>query len=728
MDNLSSMCDLILENIKSDIYVPMDMRELTDFLQIEQGQYDLFSEAIDTLMSSGEICFTKKGKIISSVASGYIIGTFRQSSKSFGFVLNEKGDIYIKKENTIGAINGDKVMVSLLSKSNNGNSREGQIIKILEHTVTEIVGTFNVINVSSPKFKVGNKKQKKIPSKHLGVKYIVQPDDPKLRFNVEIPHSRSNGAKNGQKVAVFLTEYPKKSSDNPVGKVIKIFGETKSKDANYKSILFENGIKQRFNEETLLEAKAIKTHCDVGNRLDLRNKIIFTIDGEGAKDFDDAISIERDGNGYILGVHIADVSHYVKEKSALDKEAMQRGNSVYFTDKVIPMLPEELSNGVCSLNRDSDKYTLSAFINLDCDGNIRSYEFKESIISSCMRGVYHEINDVIDNGNKSEYYSKYDFLFENTIPTMLELYEKLYKKTKERGSPELETTESEIILDDDGYPVDIVCRIRGTSERMIEQFMLAANQAAAMFLNSMSLPCVFRIHEEPTAEKVQAFAEFIYNLGLNVLPLRRKKLLPSNYRDVAIEASEKGLSQVVTPIMLRSMMKAKYSTAAEGHFGLACELYCHFTSPIRRYADLAVHRIIKTAINGELTSNRISRFEAYAKKAADAANEAELRTLNAERDIEDLYKAIFMSDKIGMIFDGIISSIQSFGMFAELENTCEGLIPISTLPGWYEYDEASRSLYSENGKRFSLGQRIKIKVEKSDVISKKIEFSLVDKG
>ena len=727
---LDEMMTLVRDTVSGELYTPTDMRGLTALLALAPAEYDLFAEAVDALIETGEICETKRGKLISVDDSGYIVGIFRSTTRGFGFVLQDGGDIFVSHDNAHGAMNGDRVLVSL-TKDIGGEHREGEVLRVIERAISEVVGTLRIVRKGAPRAKVGKTKgkSKKAPVKPPKTQIYVYPDDPKLSFKLVIPTAQANGAKDGDKVVVRITRYPSgRSDDHAMGKVLRVFGPTDSHGANYQAILYANGIKTRFDDATLAEARAIVPGCETDGRLDLRDKTIFTIDGAGAKDFDDAISLERDGDGYLLGVHIADVTHYVKSGSALDSEAFRRGTSVYFTDKVVPMLPEELSNGVCSLNRDSDKYALSALIRLDADGNMLEAEFRETVISSKMRGVYHEINDALEKGSESEFYDKYAFLIDETLPLMVELYEKLLEKSRRRGSLELETTESVILLGEDGMPVDIVARERGLSERIIEQFMLAANEAAASWLKTMTLPCVYRIHEEPSAEKVQTFAEFIHNLGLDVRPLRRRKLTPACYRDVAVEAYEKGLSAVVTPVMLRSLMKAKYSAAAGPHFGLGCELYCHFTSPIRRYPDLAVHRIIKAALHGEIDDTNLAEYEAFAHDAAEMSTENELRALNAERDIEELYKVLYMSDKIGNEYEGIISSVTGFGMFVELDNTCEGLVAINTLEGWYEFDESSRRLIGDNGRMFSLGQRVKIRVEDCDIITRRVEFSLIYEG
>ncbi len=728
MYTLDTLTAEIIDTVGGEFYTPMNDAELMVIMGIGNGEKELFYEALKALLMSGEIVATKRGKLIPAEDSGFLTGVFRATTRGFGFVTRDGGDVFIPRDASCFAMNGDRVMYKMTRKASDGENPEGEIIRILEHAITELAGTVRVVHDVTParKYPQKGKKKKSVPRKEV-TKFTVLPDDPKLTFKVDITPAQANGARDGDKVAVKLIGYPDKNNKAARGRVLRVFGDTSSREANYAACLYAHGIKTSFDPETLEEARAIKSGCELDGRRDLRGLTVFTIDGADAKDFDDAISVERDGDEYILGVHIADVTHYVTPGSALDREAMRRGTSVYFTDKVVPMLPEELSNGVCSLNRDSDKYALSAMLRIDGDGNVVDAEFCESVISSKLRGVYHEVNDVIEKGEGSELWDKYAFLFPDTLPVMIGLYEKLLAKSVRRGSLELETTEAVIILGDDGLPTDIIPRERGISERMIEQFMLAANEAAAGFLSSMELPCVYRIHEEPSADKVQAFAEFIHNLGLDVRPLNRRKVLPASYRDVAVEAKEKGLSAVVTPIMLRSLMKAKYSDVRASHFGLGCELYCHFTSPIRRYPDLAVHRMIKAALHGAINEENIEHYEGFARDAAIESTENELRAVGAERDIEDLYKTLFMKDKEGEVFEGFVSSVTGFGMFVELPNTCEGLVPVNTMRGWFEFDEKNRRLIGDGGEVYSLGMKVKVRVEFCDVIARKMEFSLIEK-
>ena len=724
---LEEMCDTIRELISSEGYVPMDMRDMTDVLTLEPGDYDLFAESIEYLERAGELAFTKKGRIMRVEGSGLINCIYRATTRGFGFASTENGgEIYIPPEYSLGAMNGDRVQVRLTLHSHRApdDRKQGEILRILERAVTELVGSFRVV---VEYHRLPEKVRGKLPRPKPTESYVVKPDDPKLTFRVKIPPSARNGAKDGDKVLVRLTKYPSAGSrcgdDKAVGKVLRVFGERDSMAANYEAILVTNGIRTSFPPEVRAEAERIASEPIIPDgRLDLRDRIIFTIDGAGAKDFDDAVSVEPIDGGWLLGVHIADVSHYVKANSPLDNEAFERGMSVYFTDKVIPMLPEELSNGVCSLNRDSDKYTLSALIKLDNSGRILETSLHRAIISSKVRGVYSELNDVIELGERSEFYDKYAFLFPDVLPDMLKVYEILKKKSEMRGSLELETVEAGIILDDEGMPVKIVPNERGVAEKLIEQFMLCANEAVAGWLFAMGMPCVYRVHEEPLPEKVRNFAVFACNLGLDIKPLNRRKLMPGCYREVYNEAKEKGVANVLNVMMLRSLAKAKYSAIPGRHFGLGCELYCHFTSPIRRYPDLAVHRIISSILDGKVD---VDRLEAFAAASAERSSENELRIVNAEREIEDLYKTVYLSGHIGECFDGIISTVAPFGFFVELPDTCEGLVPISSLDGFFEYDEQAMALFY--GKKcYRTGDPAKVRVVSCDIITRRVEFEVVD--
>ena len=678
-------------------------------------EYDAFYKAIDRLEKSGDIVFTKKGKIISIQYSDMIRGKFRASAKGFGFVTPEdsrySSDIYIPREYTSDAIEGDVVLVSRLSYKNRRSydkSDEGRIEKIISHTIETVTGTLLIAR--------GRKKERPV--------FYIVPDNKRYNFDILIDRKDIMDADIGDKVEVTLTRYP--TVKTPArGKITTVFGESDSLDANYNAVLHSHNIKTLFPKETLEMADRLaQSDLPQGDRLDLRDRLIITIDGKDAKDLDDAISVEKTDDGFVLGVHIADVSHYVTEESALDKEAFERGTSVYFADKVVPMLPKALSNGICSLNAGVDRYTLSAFMTLDNKGEILSVDIRESIINSKIRGVYSELNDVVEKRNESEFYEKYKPLFPDALDNMLELYAILDKKSSKRGALDIETTEAKIIVNEYNEPTEIVKVERGVTEMLIEQFMLCANEGVANWLSWQDMPCVYRVHENPDPEKMRTFEVFSYNLGLNTSPLRSKTIHPTALRKVMSEAHEKNLDGIVSKILLRSLMKAKYSSNCQGHFGLAIEKYCHFTSPIRRYPDLSVHRIVKKILHGEINDKNVAKYTAFATQSAIMSSENELKAQQAERDIEDLYKSVYMMDYIGETFKGVIISVTNFGFFVELENTCEGLVPVSSLDGYYEFDESTFTLYNGDNK-FSLGMEVEVVIEDVDIITRKTDMRLV---
>ncbi|MBQ6703130.1 MAG: ribonuclease R [Clostridia bacterium] len=679
-------------------------------------QYDAFYKALGALEKEGEIVYTKKGKIMAIRFSGVVRGTFRASAKGFGFVTPDgqdvkKCDIFIPRDNTFDAIEGDTVLVSLSKPKNRtsvGQSDEGKVIKIVSHSLKTLVGTLLVAK--------GRNHRKPL--------FYIVPDNKRHNLDITVERADLNGADVGDKVEIEITKYPTGRNAGK-GKVTTVFGESDSLLANYNAVLHSHNIKTLFPKNVLDDADSLsRSDITPDGRLDLRDRLIFTIDGIDAKDLDDAISVEKTDNGYILGVHIADVSHYVTENTPLDEEAFTRGTSVYFADKVVPMLPKALSNGICSLNKGVDRYTLSAFVTLDKKGEIIDVDIKESIINSKIRGVYSELNDVIEYGDGSEYYEKYSPVLGKTLDTMLELYDILAKKSAKRGALDIETSEAKIIVNEFNEPTDIIKIERGISEMLIEQFMLCANEGVANWLSWRDMPCVYRIHENPDPEKIRTFDLFAHNLGINTNPLHTKTLHPTALRRVLGEAKEKQLDSILSKILLRCLMKAKYSSNCSPHFGLAIDKYCHFTSPIRRYPDLATHRIIKKVLKNEITEKNIGKYTAFATQAAIASSENEVKAQMAERDIEDLYKTVYMLDYIGETFRGVITSVTSFGFFVELPNTCEGLVPISSLDGYYDFDERSFTL--SNGRDiFSLGMEVEVIIEDVDIITRKTDMRVI---
>ena len=637
-------------------------------------------------------------------------GVFSSSKSGFGFVTppeNEgKRDIFIPEDKTLGAIDGDlvEIIYHTYSTRYGGEKTEGRVLKIVEEGRKTVIGTLLEDSYLH--------RGKRI----VAPRYILTPDDRAISFNLRVIDRA--GAPVGNKVEAQIL---RDGSRTPDCRVIRDFGAADSKEANYEAILVECGITVDFTPAELAEAEFFAALPLSEEGRTRRKETIFTIDGADAKDLDDAVSLRRlAGGGWQLGVHIADVSAYVKEKTHLDRAAMARGTSVYFTDKVVPMLPPALSNGACSLNAGEDKYALSAIINLDADGAIRGVELLPTIINSSVRGVYSEVNEILAGTADSSTRAKY----KSVTPSLLrmhELYRILKAKSDARGNIELDCPEARVLLDESGAPVDVVVRERGDAEKMIEQFMLTANEAVARFLTEKGVPCVYRVHDEPPADKLSDFLTYVHNLGFDAKVISARNAEPRDFSRLLECSREKGLFRPVSYTMLRTMSKAKYSDVGTGHFGLALKHYCHFTSPIRRLSDLATHRIIHKVL---LENKRPEMYEKYARRAAVAATEAELRALTAERKIENLYKVIYMQDKIGAEFDAVINSVTSFGFFAELDNTCEGLVPISELFGMFSFDEKNLSLRSGN-KIYRIGDQVRVRLEEADVIRGKLRFSVV---
>ena len=634
-------------------------------------------------------------------------GIFSASRSGFGFVARECGgdDIFVPDGKTLGAIDGDFVEVIYHRYENRfGEEKtEGRIRKIIEY------GRKNIVGVAVEEWiRHGKRRYRAV---------FLQPDDHNMSIKLPIMDTLVE-FETGDKI---LAELIRNGTSVPECKVIECFGDAESREANYQAILVESEIPMDFTSEELAEAERLTATPISRDGRVVRDEIILTIDGEGAKDLDDAVSLRKlPGGRWRLGVHIADVSEYVREKTALDRAAMARGTSVYFTDKVVPMLPPALSNGSCSLNAGEEKYTLSAIIDLDKDGAILDLSLEPSIITTRVRGVYSEVNKIFDGVADKEILSKYKAVIP-TLEKMKNLYEILLERSHGRGYLDFDAPEAEIVLDSNGNVAEIIKRERGIAERMIEQFMLCANEAVATYLYERKIPCVYRIHERPMPDKLSEFLTYAHNLGLDTRVVNHDEPSAREFASLLNMAEEKGIGAQVSYSMLRSMAKAKYSDVKSGHFGLGIDNYCHFTSPIRRLSDLATHRIIKKVLVEE---KRPESYSGYARRAAAAATEAELRALSAERRIENLYKCIYMADHIGEAFPAKISSITSFGMFATLENTCEGLIPISEMEGVFTFDEKTVTMRSAY-KSYHLADDVFVKVEECDIVRGKIRFSIV---
>lgn len=711
---MSNIKNAILDLINGENYIPLSPNEMLGLFN-DNGQSfddgDFWRTVQEMEGEDFSIAFTKKNKIVTAESVGQYKGTYSASSRGgFGFVTTEKGEFFVPPSLTFCALNGDTVVCKRLDRGSRyfGKGNEAEIVAILERGVNEIIGTLTLY---------GNGK---------GQAGHITPDNDRIHSSILVSQKALNGAAHGDKVVGKIISYPKAEQDPIRCEIVEVLGRADSQEANYRAILHSNFITTAFPDKVLKEAEDVSSEeiIDTG-RVDFRNNIVFTIDSHEAKDLDDAVSIEVTDEGYILGVHIADVSHYVGKGSQLDKEAFKRGTSVYFTDKVVPMLPKALSNGICSLNEGVDRLTLSAIITLDKKGNILSCEIVNSIIRSKIKGIYAELNDILTNGESSEFCPKYSHVLED-FQKMYQLYLVLKEKSEKKGAMELESEETKVILDEEGHPVDIVKRERGETERLIEQFMLCANEAVATYLYNAGIPCVYRVHDEPDPEKIGAFALFAKNLGIDVSPLRtRNKITSSQLSKVLDSVRDTDKFAIVSSILLRSLMKARYSHIQKAHFGLSTEYYCHFTSPIRRYPDLSVHRIIKAMLDGKINENTVSEYEQFAESSAILSSENEVKAVHAERDIDELYKCVYMGDRIGEEYEAVICSVTSFGFFAKTENLCQGLVPIESLGHGFFYDRDNYTL-SRGKTVYRLGQRVRVKVESVDITTRQVNFYLIN--
>lgn len=643
---------------------------------------------------------------------------FSGTPHGYGFVTPPEdvrdtidGDIFIPAKKTMGALDGDLVRVEYKKARTymRAPRAEGTVTAIVQKRSPDIVGTVKEITVQDRRGRLKS------------IMTFV-PENARLPIQPRILYREDDRLlpTDGDKVLVRLLRRPTGAYDEGTCEIQKIFGKADSRDANYQAILETLEVPVDFSEEVLEEAsRAASMPLSDEGRV-RRRETILTIDGADAKDLDDAVSVSRTRDGHFrLGVHIADVSAYVLPKTALDRAATERGTSLYFADKVVPMLPPALSNGACSLNAGEDKYALSACLTIDEHGELTEVTLEKSIIRSSVRGVYSEVNDVLDKGSASPFYEKYKPVI-RTLKTLERLYRILHERRVRLGGLELDRPEAKIILNAAGHPVDIVRRERGVAERIIEECMLMANEGVARVLSARERPCVYRVHGAPSDEHVREFVTFAARRGLPYT-----KITPpytgNQFRPFLTAAAERGIGEPISYLLLRTMEKAKYSHIRAPHFGLGLTHYCHFTSPIRRLSDLATHRTISELLANE---GEKSRLFSYAERAANAATETEVRALTAERQIEALYKTVYMADHIGEVFSAHISSVTSFGIFAELYNTCEGLIPLDALPYPADFDEEARAM-TVAGKRYEIGDEVTVKIEAADIATARVRFALI---
>ena len=638
-----------------------------------------------------------------------VTGILSKHKKGFGFVIPDEGsfdrDIFISPSDMNGAMEGDRVEVDLIPEYLWEQSPQGIITKVTDRKLKEVAGFFD-------------------RGKKFG---FVVPVDRKHNEDIYIPKKAFSGAKNGDIVVAAITGYPDRKN-SAEGKITGILARAGEPGGDIKAIIRQRGLFFTFPSKAAAQAKAISKagvgEQDMAGRRDLRGENIITIDGADSKDFDDAVSVKRLDNGnFLLGVHIADVSHYIGEDSPLDKEALKRDNSVYIINQVVPMLPKELSNGICSLNEGEDRLTLSVNMEITPEGDITEHNIYESVIRSKHRMVYTDVSDIIENDDR-ELAAKYSDIYD-MLMDMKELAQILRSKREAAGSLDFDLDEAYITLDEKGVPVSVNLCERRTANRMIEEFMLAANKTVAEQFFWLELPFVYRVHEKPDAEKMQEFRTFLMGLSIR-LKGEGGNIHPKALNEVLEQVAGTSYENVVNTVMLRSMKKAFYSTECEGHFGLSMKYYCHFTSPIRRYPDLIIHRIIKEYLHGGIDDERIAVLSKKTQEAAETSSVTERAAIELERDVEKMKKAQYMSYHIGESFEGIISGITGYGMYVELENTIEGLVRLDRMyDDYYDaYPEQYRIVGQRTNKVYSLGQRVSIIVSDADYYEGTIDFRL----
>ena len=735
---------MICELVADQVYVPMKEKELAMLLQVPREERPVLHRILEELLTEGQLTVTAQGKY--KKADGRVLtGTFISHAKGYGFVEIEgwQEDLFVPEEMTGGAFHRDTVQVALTGgEAAEGRRQEARVLRILARGITQVVGTYQ-------------------KSKSFG---FVVPDNSRLHQDIFIPQKCSRGAVTGHKVVAEITDYGS-SERHPEGRVVEILGHVNDPGMDILSIVRGYELPEAFGEKVLNQAERVSgevTEADRAGRRDLRDQLLITIDGEDAKDLDDAVSVTFDGQNYHLGVHIADVTNYVQEGSALDLEALKRGTSVYLVDRVIPMLPHTLSNGICSLNAGVDRLALSCLMTIDEKGNITDYEICESVIRVRHRMSYTGVNRLLTEEGLTEKDPAFAGYAE-LLPMLKEmeaLSGLLRKKRQERGAIDFDFPECKILLDAQGVPREIRPYERNTATKLIEDFMLAANETVAQHFYWQELPFVYRVHEAPDPDKIQKLSAFLRNFGYYMknigqmggraageraaaLQNRRNKgtghrpagkqagqaqIHPKEFQKLLRKVEGTPQEAMISRLTLRSMKQARYSTESSGHFGLACRYYCHFTSPIRRYPDLQIHRIIKEQLRGRLGEERIRHYRDILPEVAKQSSRLERRADEAERETEKLKKVEYMEAHIGEEYEGVVSGITAWGIYVELENTVEGLVHVSKLPGdYYCYHEDTYEMVGETtGRTYSLGQPVNVRVANADRQMRTIDFDIID--
>jgi len=699
----------IIEFMREEAYKPLTFKELMNVLNPEGNLRKELLKTLNELETEGKIIFTRSERYGLPEKMDLIIGTLEGHQKGYAFFRPDNKDIkdiFIPPGDMNGAMHGDRVIVKSIKTSEDMKSPEGKVVRIIERANTFIIGTYQ-------------------KSRNFG---FVVPDEKRISYDIFIAREDSNNAQNDTKVSVKITEWPEMRK-NPEGKIVEVIGNIEDTKTHIEAILKEKKVRQFFAEDVIKEAIKVSSEKireeEITRRRDLRDLAIITIDGIDAKDLDDAVRVEKiSEDKYKLGVHIADVTHYVKEDRQIDKEALKRATSIYLSDRVIPMLPKELSNGVCSLNPDEDKLTLSVEMIIDLDGKVVDFEIFESIIKSSYRMTYKDVSDILEH-NDEELTNKY----KNILPMLKEMEELsliLRKKREARGCIDFDFDETKIITDELGKAIDVTKFERRVSNKIIEEFMLACNETVAENYYWLNMPFVYRIHEDPDEEKMYEFSKFVHNLGYTIKG--SKDVHPKELQQLLEKVKGKKEETLVNTMMLRSLRKAVYSSECSNHFGLAATYYCHFTSPIRRYPDLQIHRIIKGQLNGRISEKEMDRLFERTALVAEQSSKMERIADEIERDTNKIRIAEFMSDKIGEEYEGVISGVTSFGVFVELDNTVEGLVHISNIvDDYYIYDNEKKELMGQkNRKIFKIGDVVKIKLKSVSIAKAEIDFIFID--
>lgn len=698
----------ILGFVTDEQYKPMKINDIMLFMEVPSTDTYLFEQIVNQMLLEGNLVLTQKGKIMTPESLNLVYGTYSSTSRGFGFVIVEsdgiynKRDIFIHEKNTNGAMHKDKVLCQIV-ENNTGKRPEGIITKVLEKGFKHIVGTFE-------------------QSKSFG---FVVPDEKKIYGDIFIPKKHTLGAVSGHKVVVKITKQPE-NGKKAEGKITEIIGHINDPGVDILSIIKQFDLPTDFEDIIYKEIENIPSEVlqeETTNRLDLRNIQTVTIDGEDAKDLDDAITIEKLDNGnYKLGVHIADVTHYVKESTFLDREALKRGTSVYLVDRVIPMLPHKLSNGICSLNAQQDRLALSCIMEIDNNGDVINHQIAETVINVDKRMSYSIVNDILTNENSPYLQENKDFL--PMFKTMEQLRNILLKKRIKRGAIEFDFEEAKIILDENRKPVNIKLYERNVATSIIEEFMLVANETVAEHYFWLELPFVYRSHQEPNLEKVEEMTDFISKFGYR---LKGSNIHSKAFQKLLQQSKGTPEEMIVNRIVLRSFKQAKYTPKNEGHFGLAAKYYCHFTSPIRRYPDLQIHRIIKQHLNNQLNDKKLGNLNKKMPDICAKCSNRERVAEDAERETILVKKVEYMSDKVGQTFEGVISGVTSWGIYVELPNTVEGMVCPKTIEDdYYYYDEKNMQYFGQNtAKRYSLGDVVKVILVATNMYERTIDFNLV---